>query len=403
MGKKGIEKVMDEPKSKLPDNQLAVELVQKGISKLTNISKDAVSEFNTLSKRTVSDLGLADTVEILNQADAEEKAVRDISLMISSPNGLSKMALVTQVLLKMSGDDDRSNVRNAVQLLSWIKKEKELKFADKFNRFGSMADQVIPAALRAMKTPNDHWIEVKDLVVSGGGMKSLAEVFLNTPAEAVIEVVGKSLVHSLQLKQMSESIGRSKDDVIKISNSLGRVVEHRTQESRDRLKRFRVVEVRLQDYQRKLDNMKMIDEKGKDSANEEQMKELNALVRTGASIMEEYHRLRILVETDPMRIEEARMGLQHGFRFADSLARNQTRLENLSMQYRQNAMLRVYQLVLTLSTISSLYCDRTLAENRRMQLSIIKSCENTLNLVSQGKFDEALAEKPKLGLSPSSA
>jgi hypothetical protein len=299
----------------------------------------------------------------------------------------------------MSGDDDRSNVRNAVQLLSWIKKEKDLKFADKFNRFGSMVDQVIPATVRAMKTPNDHWIEVKDLVVSGGGMKSLAEVFLNTPAEAVIEVVGKSLVYSLQLKEMSESIGRSKDDVIKISNSLGRVVEHRTKESRDRLRRFHKVKARLLEYQHKLDSMKMIDENGKDSANEESMKELGALVRTGASIMEEYHKLRIAVETDPMRIEEVRMGLQHGFRFADSLARNQTRLENLSMQYRQNAMLRVYQLVLTLSTISSLYCDRTLAENRRMQLSIIKSCENTLNLVSQGKFDEALAEKPKLGLS----
>ena len=177
----------------------------------------------------------------------------------------------------------------------------------------------------------------------------------------------------------------------------------RTYESSFRLKKYKIAEAKLRVYQHKFNQIKLIDDEGQaadSSSKVDQLAALNALVKSGASIIQEYQKFRVAVQTDPMKIEEARMGLSHGMQFANSLALNQARLENLSMQYRQNALLRVYQLVLTLSTISSLYCDRTLAENRKMQLSILESCENTLRLVAKGEFDQALGGSPEVGLVP---
>jgi len=375
---------------KMPDESLAKQLAKKGLSKLETISNLAVEEFNSLSISSKGDLGKLNIVEEASeQGVSNENAVVIIGSMVSSPIGLTKLALVTHLLLRMSGAKEEESAQRSVQLLAWMK-GKNLSFEQKLSKIGSMANQVFPAMERAWRTPTDNWNEVADMIASGGGMKYLSEVFSGTPAEAILEVVAKSLVSSLELRKKAQMIERSKTDVQKATLSLRRTIGTRTKAGQDHWRKFQVAQEKYRKLQSEVDSMKSFNDEGGSIVSPEQMAQLSKLAKACALAFVEYQKWTVLVQTDPAKIEEARMGFTHGMHLTDSLALNQARLENLSIQFRQNAMLRVFQLVLTLSTISSLYCDRILAENRKMQMAIIGNCEKTLNLVAHGKFEEAL-------------
>lgn len=385
-------KNLDEALKRAPlmsDESLANQLAQKGLSQMEEISGSAIKEFNSLSASSKDDLGRLDVVEASEQSVSNERAVVIIGQMVSSPTGLTKLALVTQLLLRLAGSSEAKNAQSATQLLAWMK-GKNLSFEQKLSKIGSMASQIIPATERAWRTPTDNWNEVSDMIISGGGMKYLSEVFSGTPAEAVLEVVAKSLVSSLTLRQTAQKIERSKIDVQNTTLGLRRTVSHRTKAGRDHIRKFQAAQEQYRKLQSEIDAMKSFDAEGGSIVSPEQMAQLDKLSKACALAFVEYQRWTVLVQTDPAKIEEVRMGLSHGMHLTDSLAFNQARLENLSIQFRQNALLRVFQLVLTLSTISSLYCDRVLAENRKMQMAIIGNCEKTLNLVAHGKFEEAL-------------
>lgn len=385
---------------KMSDSGLASQLAQKGLGKLEKISDSAVNEFNALSISSKDDLGKLDIIEVSEQGVSNERSVEIISQMVSSPKGITELALVTQLLLRFAGSSEEKNAQSATQLLAWMK-GKDLSFKQKLSKIGSMANQIIPAAERAWRTPTDNWNEVSEMILSGGGMKYLFECFLGTPAETVLEVVAKSLVSSQELRQTAQKIERSKKDVQNATLGLRRTVSHRTKAGRDHLRKFQIAQEKYRKLQSEIDAMKSFDEQGGSVVSPEQMAELDKLAKSCALAFVEYQKWAVLVQTDPAKIEEVRVGLSHGMSLTDSLARNQARLENLSIQFRQNALLRVFQLVLTLSTISSLYCNRVLAVNRKMQMSIIDNCEKTLKLVAHGKFEEALGgSEPSLAPSP---
>lgn len=387
-GSKGLQGALERAPL-MSDESLANQLAARGLSKLEAISKSAVIEFNSLSASSESDLGKVDAVEVAEQGASNERAVVIIGQMVSSPTGLTKLALVTQLLLRLAGSSEAKNARSATQLLAWMK-GKNISFGQKLNKIGSMAGQIIPATERAWRTPTDNWDEVSDMIMSGGGMKYLSECFSGTPAEIVLEVVAKSLVSSQQLRETAQKIERSKKDVQSSTLNLRRTVGRRTSAGREHLRKFQAAQKQYRKLQTEIDSMKSFDEKGSSTVGLEQMAQLSKLAKACALAFVEYQKWSVLVQTDPAKIEEVRMGLSHGMHLTDALSRNQGRLENMSIQFRQNALLRVFQLVLTLSTISSLYCDRVLVENRKMQMSIIGNCEKTLDLVAHGKFEEAL-------------
>lgn len=377
---KSLDEALDRA-SKMSDEGLAAQLAFKGLGKLEEISNSAVEEFNSLSIKSKSDLEKVDVVEVSEQGESCVRSVQIISRMVSNPKGLTELALVTQLLLHLAGSNEWKNAQSAVQFLAW--REKEPSFRDKLAMFGSKVNQVFPAIERALRTPTDHWNEVSELVLSGGGMKYLSECFSGTPAEVVLEVVAKSLIASLELREKAQMMERSKIDVQKATLGLQHTISARTRAGQNHLKKFNAAQEKYQKLQAELDTVKSF-------TSAEQMAQLDKLAKECAKTFAEYQEWTVLVQTDPATIEEVRAGFSHGMRATDAYALNEARLKNLSIQFRQNALLRVFQLVITLSTISSLYCDRVLAENRRMQLSIIDSCEKTLDLVARGDFEKVV-------------
>ena len=93
---KSLEEALDRA-PKLSDVSLASQLAQKGLSKLEAISAQAVVEFNSLSVKSESELGKVDAIEASQVGVSNENAVVIISSMVSSPTGLTKLALVTQL------------------------------------------------------------------------------------------------------------------------------------------------------------------------------------------------------------------------------------------------------------------------------------------------------------------
>ena len=385
---------------KLSDESLANQLAQKGLRKLEIISNSAVKEFNSLSKSSKDDLGKIDVIEASEMSVSNDNAVIIIGSMVSSPTGLTELATVTQLLLQLSGASESKNARSAIQLLAWMKNGKDLFFEDKLNKFGSMANQFVPAIERALRTPANHWGEVIDKISSGGGMKYLAEVFAGTPAEVILEVVAKSLVNSLKLREEAQKIERSKEDVQRATLGLRRTVSTRTKAGREHLQKFQKAKDDYRNLQTQIDSLKSFDEEGA-VISAEQMVQLDKLAKECEVAFVEFQKWTVLVQTNPAMIEEVRAGLSHGMHLTDSLALNQARLENLSIQFRQNALLRVFQLVIALSAISSFYCDRVLAENRKMQMLIVENCGKTLDLVARGRFEEAIGDSElSMALSP---
>ena len=387
---------------RIPNTGMAELMVRNGLKPLGNVSSQMIREYNEFNGTVSQDLKLdPDTIVINAESLEDEAAIKNLSAMICAPAGLTKLASVAQVLLRMTGANREQNTKQAIQLLSWLKSGKKQNLDDYLNRFGSMVDQVLPAMKRAVNTPPEEWNEVGEKIISGGGMKHILEAFANTPLSPILEVAMKSMVHSLEMRYQAEKVGRLKNDILKEVKSLNPVVDYRSREYQELIKKFRSVETIYRNHQSKFEQLQMVDQKGLDDATMmTNLAELSTLSKSGPAVVTEYHKLKIAMEIGPSRIDEARLGLLNGMRLAETYAMNQARFERLAMQYQSFAILRIYQVILTLAEISNKYCEQIEAKNYQKQTEIIKNLEKTIELVAQGRFEELMGGNTELSIAP---
>lgn len=387
---------------RIPNTGMAELMVRNGLKPLGNVSSQMIREYNEFNGTVSQDLKVAPDIIVINaESLADEAAVKNLSAMICAPAGLTKLASVAQVLLRMTGANRDQNTKQAIQLLSWLKSGKKQNLDDYLNKFGSMVDQVIPAMKRAVNTPPEEWNEVGEKIISGGGMKHILEAFANTPLSPILEVAMKSMVHSLEMRYQAEKVGRLKNDILSTTKALNPVVDYRSKEYQELINKFKLVKLKYRDYQKKFEQLQMVDQKGLDDATMlANLAELSSLSKSGPAVVTEYHKLLIAMEIGPSRIDEARLGLLNGMRLAETYAMNQARFERLAMQYQSFAILRIYQVILTLAEISNKYCEQIEAKNYQKQTEIIKNLEKTIELVAQGRFEELMGGNTELGIAP---
>lgn len=392
----------NEPVLRIPNKGVAELMVRNGLKPLSAVSDQMISEYNNFNERVSEDLELKPDIIVINTESFEDEvAIKNLRAMICAPAGLTKLASVAQVLLRMTGANKGQNSRHAVQLLSWLKNGKKQNLDDWLIKFGSMTDQVIPAMKRAVNTPPEEWNEVGEMITSGGGMKHIIEAFANTPLSPILEVAMKSMVHSLEMRTKAEKVGRLKDDILRATKPLCSVIDYRSKEYQELIKKFRLVDMRYKNYQNKFEQLQMVGQNGLDDATMmANLSELSLLSKSGPAVVTEYHKLKIAMEIGPSKIDEARLGLLNGIRLAETYAMNEARFERLAMQYQSIAILRLYQVVLTLAEISNKYCEQIEAQNYVEQTKIIENLKKTIELVAQGRFEELMGGVPEMGLVP---
>lgn len=392
----------DEPVLRIPNSGMAELMVRNGLKPLSIVSSQMIDEYNKFNEMVSEDLELKPDIIVINTESIEDEvAIKNLRAMICAPAGLTKLASVAQVLLRMTGANKEQNTRHAIQLLSWLKNGKKQNLDDWLIKFGSMTDQVIPAMKRAVNTPPEEWNEVGEMITSGGGMKHVIEAFANTPLSPILEVAMKSMVHSLEMRSQAEKVRRLKDDILRATKPLCSVIDYRSKEYKELLNKFRLVEMKYKNYQNKFEQLQMVGQNGlDDSTIMANLSELSVLSKSGPAVVTEYHKLKIAMEIGPSKIDEARLGLLNGIRLAETYAMNEARFERLAMQYQSIAILRLYQVVLTLAEISNKYCEQIEAQNYVKQTEIIKNLEKTIELVAQGRFEELMGGVPEMGLVP---
>lgn len=367
-----------------PGEVIMMRMSHEGADRLAGISIQAASEFNSLLQLAADDLS---EMKEIQTGEFDDQAIVKMSSIITSV-GLSKLSALKQALSRLSDKDEEINARRARQLLAWLRQGKDAKSLENQLLVFSSKLEMIPSAFeRSLRTPMSEWgSEIGELFSSGGGFSKLTEVFAGTPAEGIIEVVVGSLTAYLKLREQAKKMGRLKEDMQLQAVCYNRKTRVASQITQRDMASFKKAEETYRRYQANLQQL----QNGGQKDSPEYYKELERLTRASEMAQTRFQKLDLKVRINPATVEDSLANLLQSLQTADSYGDNEVRLYQLSAQARQNALLRVNQLILVLSGLSSAYCRQVSAQNRLMQEKIMEDCRSILEFAVSGEFDKYL-------------
>lgn len=357
----------------LDGSKLALRFAKEVSGELVGILEQVTSEHQQMMLTVEQDLGKKLEIEVVQpQTYSDEVIVDSISRLLCSSDGLRQLASLRRVLSGLSGADDAQNARRTLQVLAWLKTGDEAnKFSNKMLILTSKLEQIPAMIERSLRTPVGNWEqEVRELFDTGGGINCLWSMFEGTPIEGITDVIAKSLMGSLELRELSAKAGRSREDMQLEASIYNRMTQASAHLGKHDLDRYERAEATYRNFQSELESMKVGEGQQMDR---EYMVRLERLTRANKKALAEFQKYEKRVQTNPDKIESMRVNLCQSLRMAESFGDNEIRYTILERQLRQNALLRVNQVILVLSKMSSLYSEQVIAANRAMQERTISS------------------------------